>query len=205
MRIHPKAKGTYELKKWEAALLMALCLFFLAGVWAARTQEELAGGLVRLHVIANSDSQADQAAKLEMRDQVLALLAPALEGCASREDAADAIRDRIPDLEALGDVAVSLGTERYPTRDYGTFSLPAGEYLSLRVVMGAGQGHNWWCVVFPPLCTEALAEPAEDAFQALPDDEAALITQDGAGYVIRFRLVEWWGALARWLEGVRCS
>ena len=179
MRKRPEPKGTYALKKWETALLMALCLFFLSGLLSCRTQRDLAGGLVRLHVIANSDSRADQAAKLQMRDRVLAVLSPA--------------------LEALGDVAVTLGTERYPTRDYDTFSLPAGEYLSLRVVMGAGQGRNWWCVVFPPLCTEALAEPAEDVFQALPGDSAGLITRE-SGYVIRFRLVEWWNDLAQWLD-----
>lgn len=199
MRKRPEPKGTYALKKWETALLMALCLFFLSGLLSCRTQRDLAGGLVRLHVIANSDSRADQAAKLQMRDRVLAVLSPALEGCASREDAVDIIQEHIPDLEALGDVAVTLGTERYPTRDYDTFSLPAGEYLSLRVVMGAGQGRNWWCVVFPPLCTEALAEPAEDVFQALPGDSAGLITRE-SGYVIRFRLVEWWNDLAQWLD-----
>ncbi len=198
-----ETERTYKLKNWEMALLLALCLFFLSGLWARRTQEDLAGGLVRLHVVAASDSPADQAAKLRLRDQVLALLSPALADCDGREDAARAIRCHIPELEALGDVTVSLDTEYYPTRRYASFSLPAGEYLSLRVVMGAGQGHNWWCVVFPPLCTEALAEPAEDVFEPLPGDQEKLICQDGAGYIIRFRLVEWWGALAGWLQELR--
>ena len=181
-------------------MLAALCLFFLTGAWAARTQEELAGGLVRLHVIANSDDAADQAAKLAMRDRVLAILAPALAGCGSRDEAVDIILKHQAELEALGDLRVTLGREYYPTRDYDSFSLPAGEYLSLQVVMGAGQGRNWWCVVFPPLCTEALASPAEDVFQPLGGDGAALIAQEGDGYVLRFRLVEWWGELAALLE-----
>lgn len=185
-----------KIKPWEAALLLALCVFFLSGLWAGRTQRELAGGLVRLHVIANSDSDADQAAKLAMRDKVLDLLSPLLAACESREEAVDIILTHKAQLEALGDVSVTLGTEYYPTRDYDTFSLPAGEYLSLRVVMGAGRGHNWWCVVFPPLCTEALAEPSTDAFCVLDEDEEDLVTRDGAEYIIRFRLVEWWDALA---------
>lgn len=185
-----------KLKSWEAALLLALCVFFLSGLWAGRTQRDLAGGLVRLHVVANSDSEADQAAKLAMRDKVLDILSPLLATCENREEAVDIILTHSAQLEALGDVSVTLDTEYYPTRDYDSFSLPAGEYLSLRVVMGAGQGHNWWCVVFPPLCTEALAEPDTDAFRILDEDEEGLVTQDGAGYVVRFRLVEWWELLA---------
>ena len=185
-----------KLRPWEIALLLALCMFFLSGIWAGRTQRDLADGLVRLHVIANSDSDADQAEKLLMRDKVLDLLSPLLAGCESRQEASDVILTHKADLEALGDVSVTLSTEYYPTRDYASFSLPAGEYLSLRVIMGAGQGHNWWCVVFPPLCTEALAQQDTDAFRVLDEDQQALITRSGAGTVLRFRLVEWWQALA---------
>ncbi len=189
-----------KLRPWEIALLLALCALFFTGAWAEAAQEELAGGLVRLHVVANSDSDADQAAKLRMRDRVLDVLAPALEGCGSREDAVNIIYEHIPELEALGGVEVRLGTEYYPTRDYGDFSLPAGQYVSLRVILGAGAGHNWWCVVFPPLCTEALAGPAEDAFQPLEGEDAAETDRDGTGYEIRFRLLEWWGMLVQALR-----
>ena len=185
-----------KLRPWELALLLALGLFFLAGAWAADQQQTLSGALVRLHVIANSDDPADQAAKLDMRDRVLDILSPLLAGCGSREEAVDIIASQLPALEALGDVSVTLSTEFYPTRDYDSFSLPAGEYLSLRVVMGAGEGRNWWCVVFPPLCTEALAQPAEDVFEPLPDGVQRLVTQDGGPYILRFRLLEWFGALA---------
>lgn len=184
-----------KLKPWEIALLIALCILFCAGMWARGAQEDLAESMVRLHVVARSDSADDQAEKLQLRDRVLDILSPALAGCASRADAVNIILDRQAELEALGDVSVSLGEEYYPTRDYATFSLPAGQYLSLRVTMGQGQGKNWWCVVFPPLCTEALAEPAQDAFQQLAPADAATVTQDGDGYVIRFRLLDWWGKL----------
>ena len=185
-----------KLKRWELAGLMALGLFFCWGAWASGQQEELAGDLVRLHVIARSDSDADQAEKLAVRDEVLAILSPALAGCETREEAVDIILSHQADIEALGDnITMELGQEHYPTRDYGAFALPAGEYLSLRVTLGAGAGHNWWCVVFPPLCTEALAEPVTDAFALLPEDTAGLITRDGPGYIIRFRVLEWWDEL----------
>lgn len=182
-----------KLKRWELALLMALCVTFCTAAWAEHQSRQLAGALVRLHVIANSDSPEDQAEKLQMRDKVLAVLSPALKNCGSREAAVDIISSSIPRLETLGDVSVTLGEEYYPARDYPTFSLPAGKYLSLRVVMGAGAGKNWWCVVFPPLCTEALAEEDADAFLSLDDSQLSLITQEGESYDFRFRVVDWWG------------
>ena len=90
---------------------------------------------------------------------------------------------------------VELGGEYYPTRDYGSFSIPAGRYMSLRVTLGEGRGHNWWCVVFPPLCLTA----AEGAEAAAIGAGGGIIAEDGAGTVFRFRLVELWGELRAWL------
>ena len=95
--------------------------------------------------------------------------------------------------------AVTLGAEHYPTRDYGTFALPAGVYTSLRVTLGAGAGHNWWCVIFPPLCAQA-AGLSERAVQALSDDDVRLVTESDGGYVVRFRLLELWDALVQRLS-----
>ena len=96
-------------------------------------------------------------------------------------------------------VRVALGPEHYPTRDYGTFALPAGVYTSLRVTLGAGAGHNWWCVIFPPLCAQA-AGLSEQAVQALSDDDVRLVTESDSGYVVRFRLLELWDALVQRLS-----
>ena len=182
------------MKKFEIALLVALCITFCTGMWAQNRQDDLADSLVRLHVIANSDSEADQAAKLDTRDKVLALLAPALKGVKTRDKAVDIINSYLPQLKALTNGGtVTLSQETYPTREYGDFSLPAGNYLSLRVILGAGEGHNWWCVVFPPLCTEALAESPEAACGLLDEDDEALITQKDDSYVLKFKIVELWG------------
>lgn len=186
----------YKLHSWEAALLIALCVTLCVGLWADRSQRELSDQLVRLHVVANSDSPEDQAEKLQTRDRALALLSPLLSDCGNRDDAVNIILSHREELEALGDVSVQVGREYFPTRRYSTFSLPAGEYTSLRLTLGDGAGHNWWCVVFPPLCTEALAEgETADAFFSLDEESADLITGQAGEYDLRFRVVEWWGEL----------
>ena len=121
-------------------------------------------------------------------------------GCAARVSHAAAITaaasgelQRIAETASGGSARVELGREPYPTREYETFSLPAGVYTSLRITLGAGSGRNWWCVVYPPLCTSGV-ETAQEA-AVLSDDDVKLITEDGEGYVLRFRLLEWWGSL----------
>lgn len=191
-----KSSNSQKLRAWEIALLCALCVTLGVGLWAESAERTLSNEIIRLHVIAESDAPEAQAEKLQMRDHVLALLAPLLADCRTREEAAAIIEAHTADIEALGDVSVALAREYYPTRRYSTFSLPAGEYLSLRVTMGDGLGHNWWCVVFPPLCTEVLAETGtEEAFSALDPVSAGLIPGDGNSYDLRFRVVDWWGQL----------
>lgn len=144
-------------KKVILALALALAATAIAATALLREQQALSEKLIRLHVVANSDSEADQAIKLQVRDAVLAVTEPLMEGA---EDPYAALSDALPEIEsaavnclaALGvadPVTVTLGQEAYPTRVYESFSLPAGQYTSLRVTIGAGEGHNWWCVVFP--------------------------------------------------------
>ena len=193
-----------KLRPWELALLLALCFTLLCGTWAQGRQQVLAGKLVRLHVIAASDADEAQAVKLQVRDAVLAYLEPKLADvtdvdaaqeiiAANLDGVAQAARTVTPDA-----VTVTLGPERYPTREYETFSLPAGVYTSLRVTLGAGEGHNWWCVIVPPLCMESSL--SDRAVETLSDDDVKLITEDGDGYVLRFRLLELWGKLTERLE-----
>lgn len=197
----------HKLKKWEIALLIALCVTLLTGVWAQGRQAELSDKLIRLHVIANSDSDADQTTKLAVRDRVLALLTPELKGVKTAAEAEGVIEGALPDIVAAAKevtgqgvaVSAAIGRENYPTREYATFSLPAGEYTSLRVTLGSGEGHNWWCVIFPPLCTEA-ADGSADTFDTLDRDDVSLVQGDGDGYVIKFKLLELWGEARNSLE-----
>ncbi len=187
------------LHPWELALLLSVCLTLVVGAWAGARQEGLSDSLVRLHVIAASDSAADQAEKLRVRDAVLSYLAPKLEAAESISDARAILRAEQAGIRKAArsvtrqNVTVTFTREHYPTRDYGSFALPAGTYPSLRVILGSGQGHNWWCVVFPPLCTAETLENA--AMEALSDDDVRLITADGTDVVIKFRVLEWYDAL----------
>lgn len=196
--------NSQKLKIWEAAALCALCISLLTGVWAQARQQSISANLVRLHVIAASDEQAEQELKLQVRDAVLQYLEPKLRDVKSAAHAREIIA---AELEGIGQAAaavsqgrsvtVSLGEERYPTREYSAFTLPAGRYESLRVILGQGQGHNWWCVVFPPLCLSA-AE-SDEVRQVMSQEDYALITGE-EDYEIRFRLVELWGELLNLLE-----
>lgn len=192
--------------RWEWALLIALLVSFAWGTWADRTQQQLSDKVLRLHVLANSDSAADQALKLKVRDSVLEAASAILEGCPDRETAERRLSDALPEIEdaarariaAEGEtqaVTAELRPTRFPTREYEDFTLPAGEYLALRVVIGEGAGHNWWCVVFPPLCAETTSSLSQTAMAAgLTEDEVALITESD-GYQLKFKAVELWEKL----------
>ena len=206
------------MKRSTICLLSLLFALAATAAWAAadahETQENLAGKLIRLHVLANSDSQADQAVKLQVRDAVLEAAEAQLEDCATVEAAEEQLRELLPELEAMASSALAengfdypvqaaLTWEDYPTREYDTFTLPAGRYLSLRVRLGEGAGQNWWCVVFPPLClgsvTETVEETAADA--GLTEGQVSLITGEDQGYVVKFRAIELLDEFKGWLAG----
>lgn len=201
----------YHLKTIEIALLLALAVTLLWGAVSERRQDELAGKLIRLHVIANSDGEADQALKLLVRDRVLALTAGVLRSSADMDQARARLIHALPDIEAEAaseiarqgyDYPVTASLERadFPRKDYGGFALPAGEYTALRVVIGRGEGRNWWCVVFPPLCTAAAADLPETAVAAgWGREDVALVTEESGGYVLKFRSLELLETVRQWL------
>lgn len=194
--------------KLEGALLIGLAAAILFTAAGVQIQAALADKMLRLHVIANSDSAEDQALKLKVRDSVLREVELLTEnddsvGMARTDVAAgfSAIQQAAEDVIAAEgytyDVCLSLGETYFPTKDYDGFSLPAGRYDALRVVIGDGAGQNWWCVLFPPFCTTAAFE--EEAVAAgLDEDEIRLMSSDGE-YELRFRLVEWISRLREFL------
>ena len=189
---------------WELAALFSLCACLLTGLWAQGRQSSVADSLLRLHVLAVSDEPYEQAVKLRVRDAVLQYLAPKLSGVenAVRAEAIlsaslDEIRTAAESAAEGREVYVVLGDERYPTREYDGFTLPAGHYRSLRVVLGEGKGQNWWCVVFPPVCLSAAQRDA--VRPAMRPEDYALITQE-EGWQLKFRIVELWGKLVESLE-----
>ena len=197
-----------RLHLWESALLMAFAATLLMGCCASAGRAALADRVLRLHVVANSDDREDQAVKLKVRDAVLAQAQPALQGVTDSMAAEQVLTPMLAELErtaaevlaaeGVADrVSVSISDQWFPTKEYDSFSLPAGQYRALRVVIGAGEGQNWWCVVFPPLCFAAVTEEvAAAAAQAgLSEDQVALITGQDGGYMLKFKVIEWWEEL----------
>ena len=193
------------LKIWEKAMLLALSLSLCAGVWAQGRQESISSSLVRLHVLAHSDSREEQALKLRVRDAVLEYISPKLEGAESVEEARQILSAELDNIglaaaKAAGgrQLSLSLGRENYPTKVYEGFRLPAGEYESLRVVLGDGEGQNWWCIVFPPVCLSAVQ--SEPVAAAMNKEDYALVSSQ-EGWELRFKTVELWGELTGLLRG----
>ena len=150
--------------------------------------------MVRLHVVANSDSHYDQQLKLQVRDAVVAVtkeLENKQEVAAALPEIQQAAERCLRENGSNEHVSVTLKKEQFPTRVYHNFSLPSGVYSALRVTIGEGKGHNWWCVAFPSICFRATAADLEQAAVSagFSESEVELITEDG-GYVLKFKALE---------------
>lgn len=174
------------------AILFSICSF-------AKTSEEIRSDVLRLHVIANSDTSVDQNLKLRLRDYILQEGKDIFNGSINVENAVEKIEPVLPELEKSAkafmnqagfdyDVKISLSNEYFTTRTYETVTLPAGKYLALRVVIGSGEGHNWWCVMFPPMCVPA-ADKKDEIENVFSEKEIKLV-ESKPKYEPRFKVVE---------------
>ncbi len=160
---------------------------------------------IRFHVIANSDSEEDQAVKLKVRDRLLAEFGDELGQCRSLEESRVMILSRLQDIQDIAQqevdkhltgyhVQAMLGHFEFPTKAYGNLLLPAGRYQALRIVIGKGQGANWWCVMFPPLCfvdvSHGVAKDGDQNtdIQLDSDNEG----DNGTKIQYTFKILEWW-------------
>lgn len=187
-------------------LVLLVALVWTGGLIADK--ERLRQDILRLHVVAASDSQADQAVKLRVRDAVLGSLRQGLADLTDVEQAVVYVEEMIPKIEKAANlvlaeagfadtVQVSLTEWEFPEREYDTFSLPAGVYNALRVVIGEGQGQNWWCVVFPELCMGATSEEFRE-MSSFSDSLNDTLTGE---YEIRFWLLDKLGQIENFLHG----
>ena len=183
-------------RQWEIALGAALLVSLLIAA-PVQTQRELAEKITRLHVLANSDTSEDQLLKLKVRDAVLRV-AEQYEGIdAAVLNEMEANAQRVVADEGYDyPVTVSRGEYYFDTRVYETFALPAGKYDAVRVVIGEGAGKNWWCVVYPQLCAGLCEEELKEiaATAGFEQKEISLICEE-KGYIIRFRLADFWGRI----------
>lgn len=197
---------------WRRVLALFVACLVCTAMWAEATQVRLASQVIRLHVLANSDSEKDQALKLEVRDRVLETTSALLAGETEPQAAAVLLNQHLDDIaqtaaqeiSAQGHddrVEVRLEQTWFPTRQYQGISLPAGNYLALRVLIGAAEGQNWWCVVFPNLCLPAVSEQALEASTLTPG-QISLLQEEETSYVFRFKALELWQSLKhRLMEG----
>ena len=192
------------MKKTTSFLMTVMILLTTTLVVAIFPTEQDAAiyeDTLRLHILANSDNEEDQALKYGIRDKLLQKYGTRLGSSDNPEEAKENISALIPEIEADVDgwiedagysykSCVTLGVEWYDTREYDDFTLPKGYYTSLQVMLGEAEGKNWWCVMYPPLCLDIATEeaPRDDAVIGYTKEEYSLITD--RGYNIKFKLLE---------------
>ena len=194
------------MKKYLGFLMAVILLASALMILPIHGEAGIYDSVIRLHVLAASDSDRDQALKLTVRDAVLQKTQTLLQNVGDRAEAERILRAALPEIEAVATaaladvgapntVSVTLGEETYPTREYEQLVFPAGEYLSLRVLIGAAEGQNWWCVLFPPLCLTTATERRESEAiclsAGLTGEQYRLIADTGeTKYRLRFKILE---------------
>ncbi len=185
------------MNKILAPILALLFSTLVIAIIPTEAEAAIYEDTLRLHIIAESDSEEDQKLKLKVRDGVLENFGEKLSASGSKEEAEAVAIRLIPEIEELcTEICLKEGFsykataeityEWYDTRFYEDFTLPRGLYCSMKITLGKGEGKNWWCVMYPPLCLDmATAETSEDKYSP---EENALIT--AGGYKIKFKLLE---------------
>lgn len=185
----------------------------LIGLLPVHGEEKIYDDVLRLHVIANSDSKADQALKLKVRDSILDEVSQMLSDCPDFNSALELIskpsslerltavaRKTVTDEGYDYDVTVSVGEEEYPRKQYESLCFPSGNYTSLKVQIGSSSGQNWWCVLFPKLCLSAATKGTdndEEFVQAgfTPEQYKIVTDTDEPQYEVKFKILEILGSL----------
>ena len=187
-------------------ILMLVCVFTLCtalcNVLPIHGEEKIYESVLRLHVLANSDSDEDQALKLKVRDEILSYVSPRVIDATSREEAQQILQNELENIEKIAaqtvaregydySVDVTLTVEEYPTRNYEAMSFPSGEYISLRVLIGEAEGQNWWCVLYPELCTST-AHAGETLIKTgFSKDQIDILTGgEKPQYRLKFKILE---------------
>ena len=189
--------------------LLFLYVFICAFSYVSAVSNDLNTSIFRLHVIANSDSEADQSLKYKVRDNLIEYMNNLCINVTNKQDAINLANSHLNDFKKIAEttiedngfdypVTVEIGNFSFPTKHYGDVSLPAGFYDALRVKIGNAEGQNWWCVMFPPLCFVNVssgivpAESKEQMKQDLNDEEYSIVTNvDSSQIKFKFGLIEW--------------
>lgn len=189
-------------------------LYFFVGAKQVKSDEEIVKDisekLIRFHVIANSDEEADQELKIKVKDNIINYIFPKLKDSKSIDESREILRNNNKQILKIAEKTIkengynytvnsTLDRENFPEKNYGNITLPQGEYEAYRVIIGSGQGKNWWCVMFPPLCFVDVTkgqvsdkETEETMKRVLDDDEYTEISNknDKNKIKIKFKIVE---------------
>lgn len=188
------------MSKWIKALALALVAALCISLCGFSGEcSQIRERVLRLHVMANSDSEEDQQLKLKVRDTVVETAAGLFDTVTDKDGAIAQVEQMLPEIVAAAqqrvydegydyEVKAELCHMYFTTREYETVTLPAGMYDALRITIGEGAGRNWWCVVFPPMCVSAASESAE--LSDVLDEEQVEIVTEPQQYEVRFKVVE---------------
>ena len=193
------------MKKFVSYILVLLLVSLVVAALPTEGEEGIYDSVIRLHVIAATDSREDQDLKLSVRDEILMTYSAALSDAENIDAAEGDVIGLCGDIQKTAEdvvraagysytVKVDYGEEEYPTREYGEYTFPAGHYRSLRVTIGEGEGQNWWCVLFPPLCLDIATDtaPSDDALAVglSPGEQAIITGGENGGYRVKLKTLE---------------
>ena len=202
--------------KYKCALLAVglgflTCMILLA-ISGERQAEKVSRGVLRFHIVANSNSSEDQALKMKVRDGIATLSDQLFAGAQSKAQAIeiakenrtlieDTARDILKENGDDSDVEVKINHIFFPTKQYQNVSFPAGYYDAINVNIGAAKGRNFWCVMFPSLCVPSVSESNEALLgEVLEEDQVEFVTHP---YTLKFKFAEWWGNLVGYFKNDR--
>lgn len=196
------------MKLWVKAACVAFVLTVIFSVLPFEADSrEISNEVFRLHILANSDSEEDQALKLAVRDRLIECTEALYQSAHSKEEAEHLTAGHLQELANLAAQTVREHGYDYPihaeltnmyftTRQYERYTLPSGMYDALRVTIGSGEGHNWWCVMYPSLCVSAASEQDRQARENLSQSQYELVTGEGITY--KFKIVEYFEKICSW-------
>ncbi len=189
-------------KKILALFCASFVLLSLVDVFVPRSEAKIYDNLIRLHILAEDNSETAQNLKLKVRDAILNECGNLFSESGDIITAKKTVEENIPHVESVANRVLAengadyqakaeFGVESYPTRVYDGFCLPSGEYLSLRVNLGKAEGNNWWCVLFPPLCNKAATKDIDITSTKVNKKDSSVFTN--RKYIFRFKFLELFG------------
>ncbi len=196
--------------KFELSIIIALIISIFVGIDTCSADcEDIRENIFRLHVIANSDSQEDQQLKLAVRDRIISIGGDIFAQVHNKREAETIVRPMLSEIQRAAEdvikeqgydypVKVMISNEYFNTRIYEKVTLPAGKYDALRVIIGSGEGKNWWCVMFPPMCLPA-AEETQALNQVLSEEDLQFVSEY-QDYEVRFKVIEWYENIKNWFH-----